>query len=233
MHGHDKGGENLCNHMVKHCTLGINLRQDCAREWPRVDQLIWRWDKSMGVLNDTVQLEARSEKIWSKRCNCSNRQVDAITHDGHLDSNGSKQTHTRGSSECIVFALVCEREANWNNKRKGMHWQSSTASIYVNPQMVTNSILERGVPIWEFWNLPAHFHTWSSHVERGAVVLAAHWVTQRQLVTGWETNASAWNRKQQILMWKWWIPISTWEFKTYDFPFPYGDHQMERVGSKS
>jgi hypothetical protein len=30
---------------------------------------------------------------------------------------------------------------------------------YVNPQMGTNSVWKRGVPIWKYVSLPAHFHT--------------------------------------------------------------------------
>jgi hypothetical protein len=35
-------------------------------------------------------------------------------------------------------------------------------------------VLERGVPKWEFFNLPAHFHKGSPCVKMGTVVLTAH-----------------------------------------------------------
>ena len=34
-----------------------------------------------------------------------------------------------------------------------------------------------GVPIWDFFRLPAHFHTGSPHTEMGRVVLTHPWVT--------------------------------------------------------
>jgi hypothetical protein len=52
---------------------------------------------------------------------------------------------------------------NW----QGGHWQWG----YVNPQMVTNSILEHGFPIWEFLNPPARLHMgiaiWKWGIHRG------------------------------------------------------------------
>ena len=35
-------------------------------------------------------------------------------------------------------------------------------STYVNPQIDTNSIQKRGLPIWEYSTLPAHFRTATS-----------------------------------------------------------------------
>ena len=47
-----------------------------------------------------------------------------------------------------------------------------TSFVYnVNSQIGTNSVSIRGVPIWEFFRLPAHFHTGSPHMEMGRVVL--------------------------------------------------------------
>ena len=43
---------------------------------------------------------------------------------------------------------------------------------YVDPQMVTNSIRKRGLPIWEYSTLPAHFRTETPHMEMGSVFLA-------------------------------------------------------------
>jgi hypothetical protein len=37
--------------------------------------------------------------------------------------------------------------------------------MYVNPQMVTNFILEQGVLIWKVLNLPVFFHKGSPHLE--------------------------------------------------------------------
>ena len=44
-------------------------------------------------------------------------------------------------------------------------------SIYVDPQMETNSIRKRGLPIWEYSTLPAHFRTGTPHMEMGSVFL--------------------------------------------------------------
>ena len=44
-------------------------------------------------------------------------------------------------------------------------------SIYVDPQMETNSIRKRGLPIWEYLTLPAHFRTGTPHMEMGSVFL--------------------------------------------------------------
>ncbi len=44
-------------------------------------------------------------------------------------------------------------------------------SVYVNPQIGTNSISIRGVPIWDFFCLPAHFHTGNPYMVMGRVVL--------------------------------------------------------------
>jgi hypothetical protein len=45
---------------------------------------------------------------------------------------------------------------------------------YVNPQMGTNSVMEWGVPKWEFLSLPAHFHIKTPRMETGTVVSAGH-----------------------------------------------------------
>jgi hypothetical protein len=44
--------------------------------------------------------------------------------------------------------------------------------VYVNPQIDTNSIRKRGLPIWEYSTLPAHFRTGTPHMEMGSVFLA-------------------------------------------------------------
>ncbi len=44
--------------------------------------------------------------------------------------------------------------------------------LYVNPQMVANTLWERGVTEWNFLSLPPRFHTESPHVEMGT--LAVH-----------------------------------------------------------
>ncbi len=42
---------------------------------------------------------------------------------------------------------------------------------YVNPQIGTYSIRKRGVPIWKFFPLPAHFHMGNPYMVMGRVVL--------------------------------------------------------------
>jgi hypothetical protein len=44
--------------------------------------------------------------------------------------------------------------------------------MYVDPQIDTNSIRKRGLPIWEYSTLPAHFRTGTPHMEMGSVFLA-------------------------------------------------------------
>ena len=51
-------------------------------------------------------------------------------------------------------------------------WQPFKRDIYVDPQMETNSIRKRGLPIWEYLTLPAHFRTGTPHMEMGSVFLA-------------------------------------------------------------
>ena len=38
--------------------------------------------------------------------------------------------------------------------------------------METNSIPKRGLPIWEYLTLPAHFRTGAPHIEMGSAFLA-------------------------------------------------------------
>jgi hypothetical protein len=51
-------------------------------------------------------------------------------------------------------------------------WQPFKRDIYVDPQMETNSIRKRGLPIWEYSTLPAHFRTGTPHMEMGSLFLA-------------------------------------------------------------
>jgi hypothetical protein len=52
-------------------------------------------------------------------------------------------------------------------------------NVYVNPQMGTSSVLEWGVPRWEFLSLPARIHMGLPRMDTGTVVLAGHWVTHK------------------------------------------------------
>jgi hypothetical protein len=61
---------------------------------------------------------------------------------------------------------------------------TSILDVYINPQVGTNSVLERGVPIWEFLSLPAHFHMGTPRIKMGTVVLAGHGSrTRRHCIT--------------------------------------------------
>ena len=44
--------------------------------------------------------------------------------------------------------------------------------MYVDPQIDTNSIRKRGLPIWEYLTLPAHFRMGTPHMEMGSLFLA-------------------------------------------------------------
>ncbi len=96
--------------------------------------------------------------------------------------------------------------------------------IYVNPQMGTNSVLERGVPKWEFLSLPACFHMGTPHMEMGTVVLASHWVTHQ---------APLHHQKFWLLkMFSYGDPhletgIDTTPYGNGESPFPYGDKKNE------
>ena len=50
--------------------------------------------------------------------------------------------------------------------------KNSSYGMYVNPQIDTNSIWKRGLPIWEYSSLPAHFRMGTPHMEMGSVFLA-------------------------------------------------------------
>ncbi len=55
------------------------------------------------------------------------------------------------------------------------------SSVYVGPQIGTNSIRLRGIPIWEFFRLPAHFHT----VKSNRLDLALSYLDSHDIVTGY------------------------------------------------
>jgi hypothetical protein len=75
----------------------------------------------MGIRDDTIKLKAWAGEVWGERIDCHNRQADATTCKGYVDSNGSIQAHTRGLNEGIVFALVLKRKANREHQRKSVH----------------------------------------------------------------------------------------------------------------
>ena len=89
--------------------------------------------------------------------------------------------------------------------------------MYVDPQIDTNSIRKRGLPIWEYSTLPAHFRTGTPHMEMGSVFLA----TSKSRIEEYLPP----NFGQEIVI----FPLS----RDCDpiicsiAPFPYGDRHME------
>ncbi len=89
-------------------------------------------------------------------------------------------------------------------------------STYVNPQIDTNSIQKRGLPIWEYSTLPAHFRTGTPHMEMGSVFLA----TSKSRIEEYLPP----NFGQEIVI----FPLS--RITPWKSPFPYGDPRFH-IGS--
>jgi hypothetical protein len=84
----------------------------------------------MGILDDTVQLETGTWKVWGSRSDRRKGQVNSTAHYGHLEGHGSIKNIKGGTNESALITAVPEGEENMKGQGMSMHQWDTTEGVY-------------------------------------------------------------------------------------------------------
>ena len=84
----------------------------------------------MGILDDTIQPQARFAEIRRERSEGGSVRAHSATYHGYVDGDGPRSTDKRGQSQGTVITAILKRETMWKNQRTSVHKRSTTAGVH-------------------------------------------------------------------------------------------------------